>query len=62
MKDALYTSFIEITKEMGKLDKKTEDYKNLNNLRSDNMKVFYSITKAPIEDKPKKENDKDGFK
>jgi len=62
MKDALYTSFKEITKEMGKLDKTSEQYKNLNNLRSDNMKVFYAITKAPIEDKPKTEVDKDGFK
>jgi len=62
MKDALYTSFKEITKEMAKFTKSSDEYKNLNAIRSDQMKVFYSITKAPIEEKPKINDNPDGFK
>jgi beta-lactamase superfamily II metal-dependent hydrolase len=62
IKQELYSSILLITKDMGKLDRFSDTYKNLNTIRSDQIKTFHSICKVPIEEKPKLENNPDGFK
>jgi hypothetical protein len=53
IKQELYSSILLITKDMNKYDKHTDTYKQLNSIRSDQIKTFHSICKVPIEEKPK---------
>jgi len=62
IKQDLYNSIQLITKDMGGLARDDDEYRNLNSIRSDQIKTFHAICKVPVEDKPKKENDPDGFK
>jgi beta-lactamase superfamily II metal-dependent hydrolase len=63
IKQELYSSILLITKDMNKQEKQSEIYKNLNSIRSDQIKTFHAICKVPIEDKKlDNENNKDGFK
>jgi hypothetical protein len=48
---------------MNGLKRDSDEYKNLNSLRSDQIKTFHAICKIPVEEKPKVEDEnKDGFK
>jgi len=62
IKQDLYSSIQLITKDMGSLKRDGDEYKNLNAIRSDQIKTFHAICKVPMEEKPKAEKDPDGFK
>jgi hypothetical protein len=53
IKQDLYSSIQLITKDMNGINRDSEEYKNLNTIRSDQIKTFHAICKIPIEEKLK---------
>jgi hypothetical protein len=51
IKQELYSSILLITKDMNTLNRESDNYKNLNTIRSDQIKTFHAICKIPIEEK-----------
>jgi hypothetical protein len=64
MKNDLYTDYIEIRKELKKVDKTKdlERYEKLNKIRIEYLKAFHILNKTPVGDEPKIEDNPDGFK
>jgi hypothetical protein len=62
IKQDLYSSIQLITKDMNGIKRDSDEYKNLNTIRSDQIKTFHAICKIPVEEKTKVENNPDGFK
>jgi hypothetical protein len=61
IKQDLYNSIQLITKDMNGLKRDSDEYKNLNAIRSDQIKTFHAICKIPVEEK-QKEIESDGGK